>query len=124
MPNIIKQPDLVWGVDIVPSDEFYQLSQTLQFEEDVGSEQLYALWLWMETTWDLSFERTQDGGDRQIGTIGTLGATAFDQFMTIMSLEFPIMVYAEQMSLQFTELLASESNNCTTIYQEFSLSED
>jgi hypothetical protein len=42
-----------------------------------------------------SFAREPDGGDKQIGIIGTLGATALWQSMTYMQLEFPPLIYAQ-----------------------------
>jgi hypothetical protein len=32
------------------------------------------IWLWIDTAWDFTFERIQDGGSSQIGVIGQLGA--------------------------------------------------
>ena len=52
------------------------------------------IWLWMKTSWDLTFERSQNGGSYQIGVIGTLGATAFYDVMTTMQLEFPMLTIA------------------------------
>lgn len=52
------------------------------------------LYLWMNTTWDLTFEQAQNGGNFQIGVIGTLGATAFYETMTVMSIEFPMLILA------------------------------
>jgi hypothetical protein len=52
------------------------------------------IWLWIDTAWDLTFERTQDGGNLQYGVIGQLGAQAFQLAMTTMRLEVPLMTYA------------------------------
>lgn len=60
------------------------------------------LYLWMNTTWDLTFEQAQNGGNFQIGVIGTLGATAFYETMTVMSIEFPMLILAQQMSYEYS----------------------
>ena len=53
------------------------------------------LWLWMKTAWNLTFEQQQNNGNYQIGVIGTLGAKAFRNMMTTMSLELPMFTLAE-----------------------------
>ena len=53
----------------------------------------------MKTAWDLTFEQSQNGGSFQIGVIGTLGATALYDTMTVMQLEFPMLTLAEQISI-------------------------
>jgi len=57
----------------------------------------------METAWDLTFARTQDGGNLQIGVIGTLGATALSEVMDVMSLELGAMTYATALELNVVE---------------------
>ena len=60
------------------------------------------IWLWMTSAWELTFERTPEGGNYQIGVIGTLGATAFMTEMQVMQLEFPMLTIAQQLSYDFT----------------------
>ena len=80
------------------------MGQTLNFGDpsldDTASQELaakraYMLYLWMNTTWSLTFEQAQNGGNYQIGVIGTLGATAYYEVMTTMQLEFPMLLMAE-----------------------------
>jgi len=83
------------------------LGETLLFTDpsqegtDIAAERAYMLYLWMNTTWDLTFEQAQNGGNFQIGVIGTLGATAFYETMTLMSMEFPMLLLAQQMSYNY-----------------------
>lgn len=71
-------------------------------QDDIGTKRAYLIWLWMTTAWDLTFEQKQNGGNFQIGVIGTLGATAFSTEMTTMSLEFPMLTMASQVSSDVT----------------------
>lgn len=82
------------------------------------------LYLWMNTTWDLTFEQAQNGGNFQIGVIGTLGATAFYETMTLMSMEFPMLLLAQQMSYNYY-LQSSTGITCQAFYEiALTLSED
>lgn len=51
------------------------------------------LWLWMDTLFHQTFERTQDGGNLELGVMPSLGALSFEQNMNIMHLELPLIVY-------------------------------
>ena len=53
----------------------------------------YMLWLWLDTLFHQTFERTQDGGNLELGVMPSLGALSFEQNMNIMHLELPLIVY-------------------------------
>ena len=57
-------------------------------------DQVYLIWLWLDTAYDLTLARTQDGGDAEIGTISGIGAPAFENTITTMMIEFPMFTYA------------------------------
>ena len=54
VPNILKNTTLIFGVDFVLSPEWETLTQTLGLSD---SRQTYMIWLWIDTAWDLTFER-------------------------------------------------------------------
>lgn len=107
-PNILKEPDLVYGVSFVLSEDWTTLTATLGFSD---VKQTYMMWLWLNTAWDLTFERIQDGGNVQTGVIGTLGATAFEDTISYMRLELPLMTLATQM-----QIYLGAAPNCTSFY--------
>ena len=62
-PNIIKSPELTILTDFTLSQDWTNLSWLFNLfdtdaNDDVGVKRAYLLWLWMTTTWDLTFERT------------------------------------------------------------------
>lgn len=59
-PNILKDTSNVYGVSFVLSDDWTTLTSTLGFSD---VKQTYMMWLWLNTAWDLTFARTQDGGN-------------------------------------------------------------
>lgn len=60
VPNIIKNQTAVFGTDFELSEDWITLTQTLGLSD---KRQTYMIWLWIDTAWDFTFERTQDGGD-------------------------------------------------------------
>ena len=95
-PNIIKNPELTYGVDFDINDIQYgnwtELQTYLGFSDP---RQAYVIWLWMDTAFNQTFARVQSGGDTEIGILGTLGATAFNMTMNQMQLEFPMLTISE-----------------------------
>ena len=70
----------------------------------------------MKTAWDLTFEQAQNNGSFQIGVIGTLGATAFYDTMTVMQLEFPMLTFAEQLMINYDS--QAYGNSCASFYTD------
>lgn len=87
-------------------------ARLLRLDETTGKEQVYLLWLWLETLRTYSFERQPQGGDKQIGNIGELGATSLLRTMTNMSLEFPLLTYAEAYQLTWV----TRNSTCKETY--------
>ena len=98
------------------SQDFIDFSyQTLGFPQETAGEHLYMLCLWADELMDSSFARNPDGGDEQIGVIGTLGATALWQSMTLMQLEFPPIVYGLTLESAARDD-SSTAIDCTSFY--------
>ena len=60
----------------------------------------------------MTFTREPEGGSYQIGVIGTLGATAFEETMNIMSLEVPMLTIATQLEIDYND----SGYNCHDFY--------
>lgn len=56
--------------------------------------QPYLIWLWLDTAYNLTLARTQNGGDAEIGIISGMGAPAFENTITTMMIELPMFTYA------------------------------
>ena len=93
--NIISEPDKTYNVDFNLSADgnWTALADTLGLDV----RQTYVIWLWMDTAWNLTFARDQDGGDTQVGILGTLGASAFNVTINQMQLEVPMLTIAEEL---------------------------
>ena len=57
-------------------------------------DQVYLIWLWLDTAYNLTLVRAQDGGDAEIGIISGMGAPALENTITTMMIEFPMFTYA------------------------------
>jgi len=93
VPNIITDPTETYGVsfNLEQNANWTALASTLGLDV----RQTYVLWLWMSTAYDLTFARLEQGGDTQMGVIGTLGATSFNVTMNMMQLEVPMFTLTE-----------------------------
>ena len=65
----------------------------------MGIKRTYLLWLWMQTAWIKTFSQ---GDSYQLGLVGSIGSNTFDQTMTTMKLEFPMLTIAEYMKYNVT----------------------
>ena len=65
-------------------------------EYEIGQKRAYLIWLWMYTAKNITFERETS---YQMGVIGKLGSEAFENSMTNMKLDFPMLTIAEQMNI-------------------------
>lgn len=87
--------DLIYGVDFQLTDSWFEMTYDLGLET---SQQTYFLWLWMYTAQDITYNRIPDGGNAETGFSSNIGAVATANSMTIMQLEFPLLVEAMAMS--------------------------
>ena len=117
-PNIIANPELVYIQDFTLGQEWVNIAAMLQLYDPadpagtVGTRRAYNLWLWMSSAWNMTFTREPEGGSYQIGVIGTLGATAFEETMNIMSLEVPMLTIATQLEIDYND----SGYNCHDFY--------
>ena len=113
--NIITEPDKTYDVDFNLSADgnWTSLADTL----GLSVRQTYVIWLWMDTAYNLTFARTADKGDTQIGIIGTLGASAFNVTMNQMQLEVPMFTIAEELTqtINTTYKLSEQNANETKL---------
>lgn len=78
----------------------------------MGVKRTYLLWLWMQTAWNETFSQ---GDSYQVGLVGSLGAAAFDEVMTNMKLDFPMLTIAEAMKYNYT----SSGLSCYNFYEDY-----
>jgi hypothetical protein len=73
-PNILKNTTLIYGDDFDLGDDRFVLTSTLGLS---SIQQTYMIWLWLDTAFDMTYSRVQDGGNAQVGAISGLGAKTF-----------------------------------------------
>lgn len=112
-PNILTNTTVTYGIDFDLNDDWYVLTYTLGLD---SVQQTYMIWLWLNTAYDLTYSRTADGGDAQVGLISSIGAPAFEETMTIMQLEFPMFTYASQFNISYAANVTSSGQTCTSFY--------
>lgn len=112
-PNILADPTLTYGVDFDLDDDWYVLTTTLGLD---SVQQTYMIWLWLETAFALTYSRAKHGGTPQMGLIASVGASAFEDTMTIMQLEFPMFTYASQFNISYAANVTSSGQTCTSFY--------
>ena len=64
-PNVINDTTITYGTDFDLSD-WTEIGTTLGLDEaddaTMGQKRAYMTWLWMQTAWNLTFEREPEGG--------------------------------------------------------------
>jgi hypothetical protein len=78
--------------------------------------QPYLIWLWLDTAYDLTLSRTQNGGDAEIGIISGMGATTFENTITNMMIELPMFTYASQFNISYAANVTSSGQSCNSFY--------
>ena len=109
-PDIVNTPsdrEKVFGTDFT-LDDWADIAKTLELNDGddysgllVGKKRAYMIWLWLNTAYQQSFEQVQNGGSYQSGVNSKLQAKAFQDVMTNMQLEFPMLTIAQQIASQF-----------------------
>ena len=80
-------------------------------DPEVGAKRAYLLWLWLDQLYsDVVSRENLEGGNYQIGVMGTLGATGLQTGLTTMMLEVPLLTLADQV------LVFDGSTACTDMY--------
>lgn len=51
-PNILKNPELTYGIDFDLGDDWYAISTALG---GLNNMQTYLIWLWLDTAYDMTF---------------------------------------------------------------------
>ena len=59
-PNIVKVVTYVYGVDFSLGADWIALKDSLGLS---SVEQTYLIWLWLDTAYDMTYSRVQDGGN-------------------------------------------------------------
>ena len=81
----------------------------------MGVKRTYLLWLWMQTAWNQTFSQ---GNDYQVGLISSTGSVAFDETMSTMKLELPMLVFAEFCNWTvYTKYMETSGLTCADIYE-------
>jgi hypothetical protein len=70
------------------------------------------IYLWLKYARDFTLERTQDGGNLELGRAAQLGSKALQRSMSTMEVELPNILYATQFNTSFL----NTQTNCSTFY--------
>jgi len=95
-PNILTSPTTDYS-SITLDPAWGTLAAKLGLDQD----QLYFVWLWMNTAMSQTFQRQPIGGDNQIAWISELAANSLWDSMTIMQLELPMFTLASQFNISY-----------------------
>ena len=95
--------------DDLDLSEFTNVTTTLGL---ASSEQTYMIYLWLKYARDQTLERTQDGGNLELGLASQLGAKAFQRTMNTMEAELPNILYASEFKTAFL----NTQTNCSLFY--------
>jgi hypothetical protein len=85
------------------------VTKVLELEQD---EQSYLIFLWLKYARDFTLERTQDGGNLELGISAQLGSKALLKSMQIMEAELPNLLFATY----FNEAFNNTQTNCSIFY--------
>ena len=96
-PNIITDYGATWG-QFELSSGWTSLTSRLGLP---NVQQTYFIWLWLDTAYNLTFARVQDGGSMQTGLINNLASQAFEDSVAIMQLELPMFTLASQLNISY-----------------------
>jgi hypothetical protein len=111
--NILKNTSLVYGDDFDLGDDWFALTTSLGLS---SIQQTYMIWLWLDTAYDMTYSRVQDGGNAQVGAISGIGANSLQDTMTIMMLELPMFTWASQFNISYAANVTSLGQDCSSFY--------
>lgn len=114
-PNILTDPTLVYGTDFSLGDDWFFVTSMLGLS---SVQQTYMLWLWLDTAYSQTYARIPDGGSPQVGIISGVGAPAFEDTITTMTLELPLFTYASQFNISYAANVTDTGINqtCESFY--------
>lgn len=78
--------------------------------------QTYFIWLWLETAYTQTFSRVPDGGNSQVGFIGSLAASSLKETITTMQLELPMFTLASQFNISYSANVTNNQMDCNGFY--------
>lgn len=112
-PNILNDPELVYGSDFVLTEDWTTLTDMLGLNTEM---QTYFIWLWLDQAYNQTWTRTPVGGNLQVGLISNLAADSWQESVTTMLLEFPMFTYASQFNISFAANV-TQGQTCTSFYE-------
>lgn len=122
--NIIQNPEVTFEDAINDTlNDWKQLSVYFKFCNKVTNctsddvRRPYLIYMWLETLVEQTFQRQQDGGNKELGVMPSLGSTAFTKYMQYMSLEMPLITY-QHLLLNAT----ADLPRCEHFYSSFGFS--
>ena len=74
------------------------------------------MWLWLDTAYNMTYSRTQDGGNAQNGIIAGFGADSFYESMTLMQYEFPMFIMSSQFNISYAANVTNNGQTCVEFY--------
>jgi len=74
------------------------------------------IWLWLDTAYDMTYSRVQNGGNAQVGAISGLGAKTFQETINTMMLELPMFTLASQFNISYAANVTSSGQDCSGFY--------
>ena len=81
------------------------------------------VYLWIETLFEQTFQRVQDGGNIELGVMPSLGSQAFLQWMQVMRYEVPAILYGSVLQNITVSAGKEAPDNCTEFYTAIGFSQ-
>lgn len=106
-PNIVTNSTLIYGQDFTLSESWNELRIRLSLDT---VEQVYMIWLWLDTAFQLNFQRNTTRSE--IGFIGNIAGDATFETVTLMQLELPMFTYATQFNTSYYSNVTLAQQDC------------
>lgn len=111
-PNILTSPTTNYS-SITLDPAWATLAAKLGLDQD----QLYFLWLWLNTGYTQTFQRAPIGGDTQVAWISELVASSLESTISVMQLELPMLTLASQFNISYAANMTSVTGfGCNYFY--------
>jgi hypothetical protein len=113
-PNICTDNTLIYDSNFTLPSMWNNMTYYLGLDY---VEQTYMLWLWLDTAYNITFNRMDIGGNNQFGNVGVLASKTLKNTIATMQIELPMFILASQFNMTYWQGVQSSNWNCTNFYE-------